>query len=454
MYAILDIESTGGKFNEEGITEIAIYKFDGEKIVDEFVSLVNPERKIQSFVVGLTGINNEMVHSAPKFFEIAKRIVEITENCIIVAHNAKFDYRMLRLEFDRLGFEFKRDTLCTVKLSQNLLPGHNSYSLGKLVKKLGIEITDRHRASGDALATVNLFEILLAKDNSKTIINSFLNKKTHKKLDNNLLDLVKTLPESVGVYYFLNKTGDVIYVGKSKNLKNRSKQHFTSDNHKARQIQSEVYKVEFETTGNELQALIKENQAIKKLKPKFNRALVKDIFNYALYVFEDADGYLNLSLSKVKTDTNYITSFTNYQQGKNFMERMLEQYELCQKLTGLHKTKGACFNYTIKQCHGACIMEEPAEIYNERVQNLINYYDFEHKNMMIQDRGRHSEEKSLILIENGQLCAIGFVHSKTEISNIEKIKTMLNPIETNRDAQHIIQSYLRKKHRYLKINQF
>ena len=454
MYAILDIESTGGKFNEEGITEIAIYKFDGEKIVDEFVSLINPERRIQSFVVGLTGINNEMVNSAPKFYEVAKRIVEITENCTIVAHNAKFDYRMLRLEFDRLGFEFQRNTLCTVKLSKELLPGHASYSLGKLVKKLGISITNRHRASGDALATVELFKMLLAEDPKKSVIEKNLNKKTHQKLDHDLLDLVKTLPESVGVYYFLNKSGEVIYVGKSKNLKNRAKQHFTGDNHKAKQIQSEVHKAEFEITGNELQALLKENQAIKKLQPKYNRALVKNIFTHALYVSEDDLGYLNLTLSKVKPNSNYITSFTNYQQGKSFMERVLEQYELCQKLTGLHKTKSACFNYTIKKCHGACIQEESAESYNERVRNLIEYYDFEHKNMLIQDRGRNPDEKSIILIENGQLCAIGFVQKNTEISNISKLKTMLNSIENNRDAQHIIQSYLRKKHRYLEVKTF
>ncbi|WP_127846356.1 exonuclease domain-containing protein [Psychroflexus aestuariivivens] len=452
MYAILDIESTGGKFNEEGITEIAIYKFDGEKIVDEFVSLINPERRIQSFVVGLTGINNEMVHTAPKFYEVAKRIVEITEDCTIVAHNAKFDYRMLRLEFNRLGFEFERNTLCTVKLSKVLLPGHNSYSLGKLVKSLGISIKNRHRASGDALATVELFEMLLAKDPDKAILEKNLNKKIYQKLDKDLLDLVKTLPESVGVYYFLNKSKEVIYVGKSKNLKKRSQQHFTSDNHKSKQIQSEVEKVEFEITGNELQALLKENQAIKRLQPKYNRALVKNIFSYALYVFKDDLGYLNLSLSKVKPNVRYITSFTNYQQGKSFMERMLEQYELCQKLTGLHQTKGACFNYTIKQCNGACVTEESAEIYNERVQKLIDYYDFEHKNMVIQDRGRHSAEKSLIIIEDGQLCAIGFVNADTEISNINKLKTMLNSIENDRDAQHIIQSYLRKRNKNLKIH--
>ena len=170
IYAILDIETTGGKYNEEGITEIAIYKFDGHAVIDQFISLVNPEREIQPFVVNLTGINKNMLKNAPKFFEVAKRIVEITEDCIIVAHNAKFDHRILKAEFERLGFEFKRRTLCTVELSKELIPGQQSYSLGKLARSLGIPVSDRHRASGDALATVTLFKMLLAKDSKKNII--------------------------------------------------------------------------------------------------------------------------------------------------------------------------------------------------------------------------------------------------------------------------------------------
>jgi len=118
LYTILDIETTGGKFNEEGITEIAIYKFDGHTVVDQFISLVNPEKEIQPFVVKLTGINNKMLQNAPKFYEIAKRILEITKDATLVAHNTSFDYRILRTEFDRLGYDFTRNTLCTVELSK------------------------------------------------------------------------------------------------------------------------------------------------------------------------------------------------------------------------------------------------------------------------------------------------------------------------------------------------
>ena len=170
IYAIIDIETTGGKYNEEGITEIAIYKYDGHKVTDQFISLINPEREIQPFVVNLTGINNNMLRNAPKFFEVAKRIIEITNDCIIVAHNAQFDYRILRTEFKRLGFDYSKETLCTVELAKNLIPGKDSYSLGKLTRSLGIPVSDRHRAAGDAQATVTLFKMLLAKDLNKEII--------------------------------------------------------------------------------------------------------------------------------------------------------------------------------------------------------------------------------------------------------------------------------------------
>jgi DNA polymerase-3 subunit epsilon len=164
MYAILDIETTGGKYDEEGITEIAIYKHDGESITDQFSSLVNPQIKIQPFVQKLTGISSKMLKNAPKFYEIAKRIVQITDGCIIVAHNASFDYRILQTEFRRLGFPFERKSLCTVSLSKILLPDQPAYSLGKLVRNLGIPFSDQHRAIGDAKVTVKLFELLMEKN--------------------------------------------------------------------------------------------------------------------------------------------------------------------------------------------------------------------------------------------------------------------------------------------------
>jgi len=192
MYAILDIETTGGKYNEEGITEIAIHKFDGHEVVDKFISLVNPEKEIQPFVVKLTGINNKMLRTAPKFHEVAKRIVEITEDTVLIAHNAQFDYRILRL------------------------PDAESYSLGKLVRSLGIAVSDRHRANGDALATLKLFKLFLVKDSDKSILKSVVKAETLGELSPRQLDIVESVPSETGVYYMHNKDGDIIFLGKIK----------------------------------------------------------------------------------------------------------------------------------------------------------------------------------------------------------------------------------------------
>ncbi|MGB5171098.1 exonuclease domain-containing protein [Eudoraea sp.] len=275
MYAVLDIETTGGKYNEEGITEIAIHKFDGHKVVDKFISLVNPEKEIQPFVVNLTGINNKMLRTAPKFYEVAKRIVEITQDAVIVAHNAQFDYRILRTEFRRLGYQFERKTLCTVDLSKKLIPEAESHSLGKLVRSLGIPVSDRHRANGDALATLMLFKLLLTKDSDKKIIKNIVRAETLGELSARQLDLVESMPSEVGLYYMHNKEGDVIYLGKSSNLKKRLNRHFIQEGEKARKLQKETKTVTFEKTGSELVALLKENEELQRIRPKYNQGITK-----------------------------------------------------------------------------------------------------------------------------------------------------------------------------------
>lgn len=451
MYAILDIESTGGKFNEEGITEIAIYKFDGQEVVDQFGSLVNPERKIQPFVVKLTGINNDMLRYAPKFYQVAKRIIEITEDCVLVAHNAKFDYRILRLEFRRLGFEYKRKTLCTVELSKKLIPNMPSYSLGKLTKSLGIPIVDRHRAVGDAQATVKLFKLLLNKDSEKKIVQSNIKLQPKSKLKKNLIDLVEKLPNEMGVYYMHNEKGKVIYIGKSKSIKSRVNQHFTNHSPKSKKIQTEVNSISYDLTGNELIALLLENHEIKKLKPKYNQALKNSTFDYALYSFTDKKGYIRLKTGKVKPGKEYITTYTSSKQAKESLEKLVEEFDLCLKLTGLHKTEKACFNHGIKKCKGACIEKESPESYNKRVKSLIEKYSFPHKNLMLIGPGRHAAEKSVLLIENGVFKGIAYYDLNYQLNSPEIIRNLITPMNNDRDSRSIIQNYIQRKKDFKKV---
>ena len=394
-----------------------------------------------------------MLRNAPKFYEIAKRIVEITQDCIIVAHNAQFDYRILRTEFKRLGFDFSKETLCTVELSKQLIPGKDSYSLGKLTRSLGIPVSDRHRAAGDAQATVTLFKMLLAKDTSKTIISESIRLEPKYQMEPRLLDIIDSLPSITGVYYMHDANGEIVYVGKSKNIKRRVNQHFTSTNPKQRKMQLKVAAVTYEETGSELVALLKESEEIKQIRPYFNRALKRSKFTHGLFSFEDTNGYLNLKVAQVNGKANPITTFSNGRSAKQFMVKLADEHNLCQKLTGLHTTNSNCFNYTIKQCFGACIEEESFDDYNSRIQQIINHHTFENQHMVIIDRGRAVDERSAILIENGQFKGLGFYNLNYQINNLEILQSIITPMQHNRDSQHIIQTFLRKKRKQLKIVQ-
>ncbi len=453
MYAILDIETTGGQYNEEGITEIAIYKFDGHEVVDQFISLVNPEKPIQPFVVKLTGINNAMLRSAPKFYEIAKRIVEITEDCIIVAHNAAFDYRILQTEFRRLGFRFQKQTLCTVELAKQLLPGHPSYSLGKLVRALGIPMADRHRATGDAMATVKLFKMLLAQDVEKNIVKQLVKTEIKSGMSPKLLDIVENLPSKTGIYYVHNEKGELIYIGKSNNIKKRVNQHFTGSSRKCKKIQLEVFAVTVEETGSELIALLKESEEIKINKPIYNRAQRKTIFQWALYTQKNEAGYRALSLQKADGRKNEITAYASIQEGKNALFKITDHYHLCQKINGLYETQNACFKYKIKECDGACLGLIPIEEYNDRVQEFIDSMRFEANNLILVDKGRNLHERSAVIIENGIYKGYCFFDLNFQITSPAVLKNILIPMQNNRDTRTIIQGYLRKN-KVLKIIEF
>ncbi|MGA9637628.1 exonuclease domain-containing protein [Flavobacterium sp.] len=453
MYAILDIETTGGQFNEEGITEIAIYKFDGYEVVDQFISLVNPEIPIQPFVVKLTGINNAMLRSAPKFFEVAKRIIEITEGSVIVAHNASFDYRILRTEFRRLGYDFESRTICTVELAKKLIPEQESYSLGKLVRALGIPVTDRHRASGDALATVKLFKMLLDKDVEKNIVKDFIKLEIEKGIAPKLLDIINNLPPKTGIYYIHNEAGNIINIGRSRNIKKRVNQYFTGITHTAKKIQKEVFTVTYEETGNELIAILKETEAIKKNRPVYNRIPRKNSLPWSIYAEKDKNGYLNLKLHKTDGRKKEITSYANETDGKNALFRITADYHLCQKLTGLYQTKTACFQHKIKECDGACLGEVSATEYNARVMQYIDKNNFENTNIVIIDRGRTINERSAILIENGQLKGYAYYDLNYQITQIDILKNILIPMTNNRETRHIIQTYIKKNkgHKIMKF---
>lgn len=445
MYAIIDIETTGGKFNEEGITEIAIHKFDGHDVVDKFISLVNPEKEIQPFVVNLTGINNKMLRTAPKFHEVAKRIVEITQNSVLVAHNAQFDYRILRTEFRRLGYNFERKTLCTVDLSKKLIPEAESHSLGKLVRSLGIPVSDRHRANGDALATLKLFKVLLSKDSDKTITKSIIRKEAHGELSERQLDIVESLPTETGVYYMHDKDGEILFLGKSNNIKKRVNQHFTKEGTHDRQLQKATRKVTYEKTGSELVALLKENEELLRNRPKFNRRSQSQNFTHGVTVILDKNGYQTLKAKKLTDRNGCFATFNSLVAAENFIYKLTRDFELCDKINEISRAKSNCSNYDLDRCYGACIEHENPDTYNERVEKAVHKYSLTDKSMVIVDRGRETGEYSAILIKDGHFKGLGFYDLNHQINNIHILESIIVPMRDNDNTAHIIETYLRKR---------
>lgn len=445
MYAILDIETTGGKFNEEGITEIAIHKFDGHKVVDQFISLINPEKEIQPFVVNLTGINSKMLRTAPKFYEVAKRIIEITDEAVLVAHNAQFDYRILRTEFRRLGYNFERKTLCTVDLSKLLLPDAESYSLGKLVRSLGIPVSDRHRANGDALATLKLFKLLLAKDSEKIIIKDTIRKESQGELSEKQLDIVRELPNKTGLFYMHNKDGDIVYLSKSTDIKKKVNQLFTKSGERSRKLAKDTKKVTFEETGNELVAILKEHEELLKLRPRYNIIPKKRMFSHALCKIENENGYDALKIKPFRECKEPLGLFNGIFSAKNHLYKITKEFELCEKVNGISEARGNCSGYDEGTCKGACLKIEEQNVYNRRVEAATSKYNLKDKNMVLLDKGREIGEQSAVLIRNGSLVGFGFYHLNHQINNIHILETLITPMNGTWDANFLIESYLRKK---------
>ncbi|MFK7922274.1 MAG: exonuclease domain-containing protein [Bacteroidia bacterium] len=450
-YTIIDIETTGGDPRTDRITEIAIYLHDGNEVIEEFVSLVNPERPIPEFITKITGINNDMVRDAPRFFEIAKQVVEITEGAVFVAHNVRFDYSFVQKEFRSLGFVFTRKQLCTVKLSRKLLPGHKSYSLGKLSKSLGIELENRHRAAGDAQATVILFEKLLEAGNKNAsmdelIKSEFANIKLPPHLDRKV---VEDLPDEVGVYYFHDVQGNVIYCGKSNHIRKRIRSHFQGAYQKTRTIEmfELVHDVSHTLCGNELIALLLENEEIKRLQPPFNRAQKRQKYRFAVYQYQAQDGYIRLQIGKYDESMRPLAGFANRNSAESGIDRRIKQFELCPRLCEREKGTGRCFYSQLHICKGACVGDEDPETYNERVFKAItslNYGRGKLENFLVLGTGRNPQERSAVFVERGIYRGYTYLDESYLGAAPESLIEAIPYKEETPDVQRIIQGYIKK----------
>lgn len=442
MYAIVDIETTGGHASANGITEIGICIHDGANVIKRYQTLVNPGREIPVYIRALTGISNEMVAEAPKFKTVAQDVYELLHDKIFVAHNVNFDYSFLRHHLATAGYTLNCNKLCTVRLSRKILPGLLSYSLGKLCTHLDIPNEARHRAAGDAEATSALFTLLLDQDKEGHIAKALKQRSREQVLPANLPKSdIEQLPYAPGVYYFHDAKGKVIYVGKAVNIKKRVCSHFTGNNtgHQRQEFMRNIHRITFKETGTELMAFILENIEIKRLWPAYNRSQKGPDFGYGLYTFEDQRGYLRLAVDRRRKHSVPVYSCGSLFEGRTILMRLIEQFELCPKLCFIQKNNQPCNSINGELC--ACEGQMPVSQYNNKVAEALHELKHALPTFALRDEGRMPDEHSCILIEEGKFYGMGYVSHYFEADNIEQLKTYLTPYPGNDYIRNMILSH-------------
>lgn len=402
MYCVLDIESTGGPFGKECIMEIALFRFDGVEIVDQLISLVHPEREIQKYVSKITGITSKMLIRAPRFHEIAKRILELTDGAVLVGHNVEFDYRMLRQEFGRLGYPFEVQTLDTIPLAEKLIPGLTSYGLDRVCEELGIYRGQKHRAEGDTRATLDLLILLLEKDQKKDI--SILNQsiQNNDPIQDKIQDLKRSVKANRGIYYLHNQKGELLYLSTSENIKSSLNKLFIAENELSKKLVEEVYSVDAVSTGNWLVGQIKKIEEANKANPKYNK-ISKPKFGFGLV----ADSSSNDKILKVvpldkSNSLPVLVEISTLKEGYRAIRMMRRSLNIEQKISLLQ------------------LLQEFPE------------------NAIFTGKGRSNSEKCAFIVEGQKLVAYFYYKLNEEIEDPSRLLKSRVPIDDKEVLTHLL----------------
>ncbi len=438
MFAIIDTETTGGNPAKDRIMEVAVIIHDGEKMIEEYSTLVNPGVPIAPFIKSLTGINDDMVKDAPTFEEIADDILRLTSGAIFVAHNVRFDYTILRNEYRKLGVRFRRKQLCTVKLSRVLFPDQPSYSLGKLSRSLEIPLDGRHRALGDTRATAILFDRMLKKDNSGVIKGMLEEELLSEFFPPNLShNAVDDLPEDAGLFYLHNEEKEAIYIGKSKNIRKKVINLFTKEVEKARfeRLKELVFDISYEVMGSELITNLMELEVLDSLRPQYNVAQRTRRYHLGIFQKFDEDGFLNLRIEQTKDrEDRPVIEFTNRKSANIVMDKLINQYQLHPTLCGMNGKYGDV------PMNGL----QPGP-YNAKVKKAAARYQYRYTSFFIIGEGRSHHEQSAVWIERGQYKGYGYFQPEYIENDIDSFKECITYKDDDPDAHRVIRSWLGKR---------
>jgi DNA polymerase-3 subunit epsilon len=432
-FAIVDIETTGSYAGANGITEIAIYLHNGIDCEGSYETLINPGIPIPRFISSLTGITDEMVKDAPRFEDVAENIFNLLNGRTFVAHNVNFDYSFIRHHLLTAGYNLDSRKLCTVRLSRKVFPGFLKYGLGSICRELQIEIKARHRAAGDAEATMHLFTRIIGADVNGHIKAMLKGNSKEQYLPLHLPgEQIDRLPKGPGVYYFHDNKNKIIYVGKARNLQQRVKSHFSNNDKSSRkqEFMRKIYSVSFQSCGSELMALILESTEIRKLWPMYNRSQKRFEYNYGLYCFEDRSGFMRLGVEKRKSNLEPLYTFSHLQEGYAVIRRLIREFQLDEALCYIAKERQN--------------LSEESSSYNDRVKAAVATLQKGLPTFVVFTDGIGVEEQACILIEQGRFYGMGYLPLDAPISDLETLKESLTRYPDNDYVRGLIYQFAEK----------
>jgi DNA polymerase-3 subunit epsilon len=375
-FAVIDLETTGMTATADRITEIGIINVVDGVLVDEWTTLVDPECSIPGEIQALTGITNAMVRDAPTFSVIADEVRRRLGDAVFVAHNARFDYVFIKNEFRRLGESFSADVLCTVRLSRRLYPEYSRHGLDQLRERHQLSMDGRHRALGDARAAWQFIEVA-THEHSPPVVNDAIKAllkmpSLPPQLSPGVLD---DLPEGPGVYVFYGVNNLPIYVGKSINLRDRVRSHFSSDYRSANDLRlsTEITRIEVEQTAGELGALLREIELIKTRMPLRNHRLRRnqEVAFLRLRDLNALPEYVPVDDVDFSMTDGLYGPFAAKTQAKSALNVLAADYQLCWHVIAGKPSGAACFGRQLHRCRGLCVGEETLLQHNVRLVEAL-----------------------------------------------------------------------------------
>lgn len=461
-FAFLDIETSGMTIRRDRIIEIGILRVENNNVVDTFQTLINPEMPISPFIESMTGIQRDSLKSAPLFSEIKDKILEMLEDCILVAHNVRFDYGFLKREFSYLEHPFSMKHCCTVKLSRLLYPKWKRHNLDAVIDYFNFACKNRHRAFDDAKVLWDFFQAVQNEFSIETFESALQTVMKRPSLPVGLsADAIEKLPESPGVYIFYGDQELPLYIGKSINLRDRVLSHFAADHSsgKEMQITQQIKHIETIQTAGELGALLTEAKLVKERQPLYNKKLRNARKLIKLLKKETKEGYQSIAMetaTEITSEeiTDIVGIFTSKKQAEEFLFETAKQHNLCHKLLGIEKTKAACFPYRLSQCKGACINKELPIAYNMRAiiafsEKKIKQWPFKGP-IVIEEENGETKQKEKFIID--KWCYIGSYKEEDDVIASESLQSQKEYLFDN-DFYKILSRYLLDKKNYKYVKQ-